>query len=62
MGQAVRRGFVRAASGAITTFNAPGAGTGVYQGTVAERISKADAIAGYYRDANNVSHGFLRTP
>jgi hypothetical protein len=55
----VYHGFVRAASGTITGFDAPGA-TG--SGTFAWSINKAGAIAGYYVDKNSVSHGFLRTP
>jgi hypothetical protein len=47
--------------GAITTFDAPGAGTGSGQGTIPVFNSSADAITGFYVDANGVSHGFLRT-
>jgi probable HAF family extracellular repeat protein len=45
----------------ITTFDAPGAGTGQYQGTFATTINPAGVIAGYYLDANNVYHGFVRS-
>jgi hypothetical protein len=58
----VHHGFVRAASGAITTFNAPGAGTADYQGTLGDGINNAGTITGQYIDASGVSHGFLRTP
>jgi len=54
-------GFVRAADGSFTTFDAPGAGTGGYpyhQGTYTLSINRAGTIAGYYVDANGVSHGF----
>jgi hypothetical protein len=45
----------------ITTFDAPGAGTGAGQGTFPTGgISQLGVIAGYYIDANNVSHSFLR--
>jgi len=57
---AVYHGFVRAASGAITTFDAPGAGTVNQQGTVAYSINTAGAVAGYYYDANLAAHGLLR--
>ena len=57
-------GFVRATDGTLTRFSAPGAGSGAYpyhQGTVPTRINTAGRIAGYYTDANGVSHGFTRT-
>src|ERR1035438_10508868 len=44
----VDHGFVRAADGVITTFDAPGAGTGTYQGTDAYGINAAGVIAGAY--------------
>jgi hypothetical protein len=50
---------VRAADGAITTFDAPGAGTGFLQGTIAASFNPPGAITGFYLDASNVSHGFL---
>jgi hypothetical protein len=59
----VSHGFLRAADGAITTFDAPGAGTGAFQGTfmaTIEGLNPAGAIAGNYRDANNVNHGYVR--
>jgi len=52
----------------IITFDAPGAGTGPYQGTgcyvsdCTVLINKEGAITGYFLDANNVFHGFLRSP
>jgi len=46
----------------ITTFDAPGAGTGPGQGTQALAINEGEHIAGSYIDASNVFHGFLRTP
>jgi hypothetical protein len=54
-------GYLRARDGTITTFDAPGAGTGSCQGTIAQSINPAGAIAGYVVDANNVAHGFLRS-
>src|SRR5215470_11323354 len=46
----------------ITTFDAPGSGTGPGQGTIAFAINPAGTTAGYYNDAHGVFHGFLRTP
>lgn len=56
----VFHGFVRDPEGTITSFDAPGAGTGAYQGTFAGSIASDGTIAGSYTDANNISHGFLR--
>jgi hypothetical protein len=51
------------------TFDAPGAGTGSGQGTgcfaysdCSVLINNFGAITGYYLDANNVFHGFVRSP
>jgi len=51
------------------TFDAPGAGTGAGQGTgcfaytdCSVIINQWGAITGYYLDANNVFHGFVRSP
>jgi len=44
------------------TFDAPGAGTGPGQGTVAFGINPAGTITGFIRDANSARHGFLRAP
>ena len=57
---AVAHGFVRAANGTITTFDAPGAGTGTLQGTAGISINTAGVITGTYFDANGVAHGFVR--
>src|SRR4030095_12713806 len=46
----------------ITTFDAPGAGTGPGQGTSTFSINPEGAIAGRYADTSDVLHGFLRTP
>ena len=45
----------------ITTFDAPGAGTGAFQGTYATNIDPSGTIIGFSRDANNVRHGFVRS-
>lgn len=64
----VNHGFVRAPDGAITPFDAPGAGTvplcppGGCEGTQAFAINSRDVIAGTYIDSSGVSHGFLRDP
>ena len=58
----MNHGFLRTPDdGTITTFDAPGAGTGPSQGTLAEDINPEGVIAGEYSDASNVVHGFLRT-
>ena len=46
--------------GTFITFDAPGAGTGFFQGTFPSSISPAGAITGFYLDANSLGHGFLR--
>ena len=58
----VSHGFVRTPNGEITTFDAPGAGStpGLGLGTFPESITWAGAITGYYTDANDAAHGFLR--
>jgi hypothetical protein len=61
----VSHGFLRVPDGAITTFDAPGAGTGSGQGTFdffLDVLNELGAITGYYVDANNVSHGYVRAP
>jgi uncharacterized membrane protein len=50
-------GFVGDRQGTITRFNPPGS---TY--TVANSINKDGLVTGYFYDANNVIHGFLRTP
>jgi hypothetical protein len=54
-------GFQRFADGTISTFDAPGTGTGPFQGTYPSAINNAGAIAGTVVDSSNVSHGFLLT-
>ena len=44
------------------TFDAPGAGTGPFEGTLPQAINPAGAIAGLYLDASSLYHGFLRDP
>jgi hypothetical protein len=51
-------GFLR--NPKYTQLDAPGAGTGVYQGTYALSINDANEISGVYFDSNSVEHGFIR--
>ena len=46
----------------ITTFDAPGAGTGPGQGTIAFAINPAGTISGRYADASGAIHAILRAP
>jgi len=55
--QQERSGYHR---GTIITFDAPGAGTGYFQGTFAFSINPEGAIAGTYQDSGGVYHGYLR--
>lgn len=57
----VYHGFLRAADGTITEFDAPGAGTGDTQGTQSATINSAGVITGSYVDDNFVRHGYLRS-
>ena len=45
----------------VTTFDAPGAGTGAFQGTFPFNVSPSGAIVGFLRDAGDVRHGFIRS-
>jgi hypothetical protein len=58
--------LLRSPEGTFMTFEAPGAGTGMYQGTgcpgCSLGLNQAGAIAGIYTDANKVFHSFLRSP
>jgi hypothetical protein len=60
----VNHSFLRAPNGSITTFDDPSAGSvvGSYQGTIAYDINVWGTIAGFYRDANDINHGFVRSP
>jgi len=53
----VAHGFLRAAKGAITTFDVP---VGNVYGTYPEAISLTGTITGSFNDANYLPHGFLR--
>jgi hypothetical protein len=62
----VVHGLVRSPQGKFTTYNAPGAGTGLYQGTgcpgCSVPLNQFGANAGYYVDGSYVGHGYLRSP
>jgi hypothetical protein len=58
----VLHGFVRAASGTVTTFDAPGAGTSALQGTFPISINTTGEITGTYLDGSYAYHGFVRMP
>jgi N-acetylneuraminic acid mutarotase len=60
-GDYVAHGFLRAAKGAITTFDAPAAGTGAEQGTGAFSVNASGTVVGSYADQNSVIHGFALT-
>jgi hypothetical protein len=68
-GHSVYRGFLRTKHGTVSTFDAPGAGTGHFQGTVTIGITPGGTIAGAYVGPNDGillgggrSHGFLFQP
>jgi hypothetical protein len=61
-GYGIFHGFVRAFDGTIATFDAPGAGTGNFQGTVTMGINPSGFMAGYLVDTNSTNHGFLLSP
>lgn len=57
---AVAQPGARASRASFTTFDAQGAGTGSHQGTFPVSMSSTGSITGYYLDANDNYHGFLR--
>ncbi|MGH9643621.1 MAG: hypothetical protein ACRD3Q_14515, partial [Terriglobales bacterium] len=55
--------FLEDPTGGLIKFDAPGAGTGAGQGTFmsyASCLTPNGGITGFYVDANNVAHGFVR--
>jgi hypothetical protein len=59
----VAHGFVRTVvngTATFATFNAPGAGTSLNQGTFPASINAAGDVVGMYFDSNNAYHGFVR--
>jgi hypothetical protein len=76
-GNFVAHQFLRTVDGKITTWEAPGAGNGLYQGTGFNDLSaipgvgglypvgslnRAGAVTSIYLDADYTFHGYLRTP
>jgi hypothetical protein len=59
-GAGAEHGFLRDASGTVSPFSAPGAGTAQEQGTVVTGIDAAGDVIGVYTDSNNAIHGFVR--
>jgi len=57
----IAHGFVRTAGGAVTVFDAPGAGTVKHEGTFPTSINSGGVITGMVDDSNSVYHGFVRT-
>ena len=53
--------FLHGSDGTISQFDAPGAGSGSYQGTYPLDIASDGPVVGYYLDASNVLHGFIRS-
>jgi len=63
----VHHGFLRSPDGKFTTFDAPGAGTGAFEGTgcysdCPVSLNNRGALTGIYIDANFVYHAYLRSP
>lgn len=58
----VFHGFTRDATGKITSFDAPGAGTGANQGTEFEGVSPGGYLCGLYITSNSAEYGFLLSP
>jgi hypothetical protein len=69
-GNFVHHGLLRDRDGKFTTITAPGAGTGVEQGTglnffffaTIPGLNDSGAVTATYLDANDVFHGFVRSP
>ena len=56
----IYHGFLRSVAGQYTTLDAPGAGTGAFQGTEPLSINDAGQVSGIYIDSANDIHGFVR--
>jgi hypothetical protein len=61
-GSNVAHGYVRTPDGAITTFDAPDAGTGAFEGTYVGSINPKAQVTCFYVDESGVYHGYLRAP
>ena len=57
----MRHGFIRSTDGSFTIFDAPGAGTGNFQGTRAYAINPSGTITGFFIDSANAAHGYVRS-
>lgn len=57
----VAHGYLRAADGTFTVFEAKGAGTAPGEGTYAWSITPLGAMTGTYYDASSLEHGFILT-
>lgn len=60
-GAGAEHGFLRSASGTVSTIDAPNAAAGAEQGTVVTGIDAAGDVIGAYTDTNNMIHGFVRS-
>jgi hypothetical protein len=56
----VLHGYVRNSDGTVTSFDAPGAGTGPGQGTDTAGLSPQGVIPGFSFDSNGEAHGYVR--
>jgi hypothetical protein len=54
------QGFLRNVNGEFITFSAPGDGLGSSQSTTPTSLNNKGQVTGWYVDANNGVHGFLR--
>jgi hypothetical protein len=61
-GYSIFYGFVRTSDGGVTLFEAPGAGTGAFQGTEVVGMTPYRVIVGFFTDSNGLNHGYLRIP
>jgi hypothetical protein len=59
--RAARGAMPSAAGGAFANFDAPGAGTGIMEGTIGMSVNTAGEVAGVYIATGPVYHGFLRS-
>lgn len=55
-------GFIRSPNGNIQEFDAPLAGNGAFEGTIAASINDEGVVTGYVVDTNNLAYGFTRSP
>jgi hypothetical protein len=58
----VYHGCVRKPSGSVLTFDEPDAGNDIDSGTQPTDINDARYVTGYYRDSNDIYHGFIVRP